>query len=350
MASLKLKFWQKSSPKNHGDMMADMAGHGAMALPDISSVPFKWRLKARWEGYDDPVEYYMLQQELDAYRNWLRKMLVYAARPVEEELPDLDLDDEIGNWPPERLKLYAKLFDRGIMKPGGHDYAMELAKPLALDETMSCLEIGARIGGAARLLADKFGVWVTALEQDGELALIGMDRSVTAGVQKKVPVQKYDPQNPEIRQKYFNVVYSVGEMFLIEKKDTFLLQIAESLREQGQLLLTDYVMTNKSSEQSDLYKNWLAHEEIMPHPWTAERYKDVLQKLKFDIRISKDETALHLSHIKSAWAGLAQEMKGGEIDPDFNTFLEQELEMWMRRVKLLETGELAYYRFYATHD
>jgi hypothetical protein len=190
---LKLKFWQRNADNDEG-----MAGDAVE--PDIK-VPLKMRVRARWEGYDDPMEYFMLQGELDAYREWLRRMMVRAARPIEEELGELDLEDEAGRWPPERLKFYAKLFDRGIMMPGGAEYALDLAKPLALDETMSCLEIGSRIGGAARLLADKFGVWVTAFEQDAELAAIGMDRSTATGVQKKVPVMHFDASNPDIRKK-----------------------------------------------------------------------------------------------------------------------------------------------------
>ncbi|WP_168173665.1 methyltransferase domain-containing protein [Thalassospira sp. TSL5-1] len=330
-------------------MKDQMSPDGTLASGAIT-VPFRKRLRARWEGYDDPAEYYLFEQQLNDYRRWLQRMLVLASRPIPEDEGELDLDDEVGRWPPERMKLYGKLFDRGIMKPGGHEYALELAKPLALDETMSCIEIGARIGATARILADKFGVWVTAMERDGELALLGMERSVAAGAQKKVPVQQYDPLAPEFRKKYFNVVYSFGEMFTVNKKDTFLLKLTESLREQGQLLITDYVVTGKASESSESYRKWMATEEEKPHPWTADRYKEILGKLRFDIRIAKDETELHVHQIKTAWVTLVSELQTSGLDPDFIAFLEDDMEMWMNRVKMLENGELAYYRFYATHD
>ncbi|OSQ38899.1 class I SAM-dependent methyltransferase [Thalassospira mesophila] len=348
---MKFKFWQRKSSDANPYMDENMSLDDELDDPlDGIVVPFRKRIRARWEGYDDPAEYYLMEQQLAAYRRWLQRMMILAARPREEEPAELDLEEEAGRWPPERLKLYGKLFDRGIMKPGGHEYALELAKPLALDETMSCVEIGARIGGTARVLADKFGVWVTAMEQDGELALLGMERSVAAGSQKKVPVLHYDPLAPEFRKKYFNVVYSFGELFTVDKKDTFLLKMAESLREQGQLLITDYVITAKADESSADYKAWLAKEDIKPHPWTADRYKDVLGKLRFDIRIAKDETELHVTQIKHAWMVLLSDLQNSGLDPDFAAFLEDDMEMWMRRVKMLENGELAYYRFYATHD
>lgn len=315
-------------------------------MPPGHHLSFGTKLRAKWEGYDDPVEYYLLQLEIDAYADWLRKMRVWLARPVEPELGELDLDDEIGRWPPERIRLYDKLFDHGIMIPGGHEYALELAKPLALDETLSCVEIGAKLGGVARVLADRLGVWVTAYEQDGELALLGMERSVQAGAQKKVPVQRFDPMAPELRKSYFNVVYSFGELYKIPEKDSFLGALAETLREQGQLLLTDYVLTRDLDEKE--MANWSRLEDEDLFPWTAQEYKSRLGQLKFDIRIAKDESETHLKHVKMAWMTMLSGIQKDGLDPDLMDYLVPEMEMWMNRVKMLENGSLAFYRFYAT--
>jgi hypothetical protein len=352
---LKLKFWQRNADDD-GDLsdedgMSADAGIDDGEAPEFEMPPGHYlslgtRLRAKWEGYDDPVEYYLLQLEIDAYAAWLQKMRVFLSRPKEPELGELDLDEEIGRWPPERIRLYDKLFDHGIMIPGGHEYALELAKPLALDETLSCVEIGAKLGGVGRLLADRLGVWVTALEKDGELALLGMERSVQAGVQKKVPVQAFDPELPDLRKSYYNVVYSFGELFKIPEKDAFMMALAETLREQGQLLLTDYVLT-RDLDANELAA-WSKHEDEELSPWTAQEYKSQLGKLKFDIRIAKDETDVHLTHIKTAWMTLLSDIQKSGLDPDMMDYMVSEMEMWMNRVKMLENGSLAFYRFYAT--
>ncbi|HAI32375.1 MULTISPECIES: methyltransferase domain-containing protein [unclassified Thalassospira] len=350
---MKLKFWQRKS-KADDDMSEEDAMSAGVAeeeAPEFEMPPghhlgLGTRLRAKWEGYDDPVEYYLFQLEIDAYADWLRKMRVWLSRPVEPELAELDLDEEIGRWPPDRIRLYDKLFDHGIMMPGGHEYALELAKPLALDETLSCLEIGARLGGVARVLADRLGVWVTALEPDGELALLGMERSVQAGVQKKVPVQAFDPLQPDFRKGYFNVVYSYGELFKIPEKNTFLQALAETLREHGQLLVTDYVLT-RDLDDNEL-ENWAKLEDEELFPWTAQEYKSRLGELKFDIRIAKDESETHLKHIKLAWMTMLSDIQSSGLDTDMMDYLEPEMEMWMNRVKMLENGSLAFYRFYAT--
>ncbi|NIY74589.1 phosphoethanolamine methyltransferase [Thalassospira sp. HF15] len=350
---MKLKFWQRKS-KAEDDMSEEegiSAGVAEGGAPEFEMPPghhlsLGTRLRAKWEGYDDPVEYYLLQLEIDAYADWLRKMRIWLARPIEPELSELDLDEEIGRWPPDRIRLYDKLFDHGIMMPGGHEYALELAKPLALDETLSCLEIGAKLGGVARLLADRLGVWVTALEPDGELALLGMDRSVHAGVQKKVPVQTFDPLQPDLRKGYFNVVYSYGELYKIPEKDAFLGALADTLREHGQILITDYVLTRDLD--ADELENWSKLEGEELFPWTAQQYKSRMGQLKFDIRIAKDESETHLRHIKTAWMTMLSDIQSSGLDTDIMDYLEPEMEMWMNRVKMLENGSLAFYRFYAT--
>ncbi|MCC9622630.1 methyltransferase domain-containing protein [Thalassospira sp. MA62] len=341
---MKLKFWQRNAD-NDSDLF-DEGNRREFEMPPGHHLDLATRIRAKWEGYDDPVEYYLLQLEIDAYKDWLRKMRLFLARPVEPELSELELDDEIGRWPPDRIRLYDKLFDHGIMIPGGHEYALELAKPLALDETLSCLEIGARLGGVARLLADKLGVWVTALEADSELALLGMDRSVHSGVQKKVPVQSFDPLAPELRKSYFNVVYSFGELYKIPEKKTFLAEVAQTLREHGQILFTDYVLTRDL--EPDELADWARLEGEEIYPWTSQEYKSRLSALKFDIRIAKDESETHLHHIKMAWMTLLSEMQKEGADPDMVDFMVPEMEMWMNRVKMLENGVMGFYRFYAT--
>lgn len=350
---MKLKFWQRNDDgvlsqedAVPGDGATDTDGISQFAMPPGHHLGLGTRLRAKWEGYDDPVEYYLLQLEIDAYADWLRKMRLFMARPVEPELGELDLDEEIGRWPPERIKLYDKLFDHGIMIPGGHEYALELAKPLALDETMSCLEIGAKLGGVARILADRLGVWVTAYEYDGELALLGMERSVRAGAQKKVPVQSFDPAKPDLRKSYFNVVYSFGELFRIPDKEILFAAVSKTLRAPGQLLVTDYVLT-RDLEDAEL-ERWSKLEGETLIPWTAQEYKSKLGALKFDIRIAKDETETHLVHIKKSWMTMLSDIQNSGLDPDVMDYLVPEMELWMNRVKMLENGSLAFYRFYAT--
>jgi hypothetical protein len=57
---------------------------------------------------------------------------------------------------------------------------------------------------------------------------------------------------------------------------------------------------------------------------------------------------VHVSQIKAAWMAMLADIQNSGLDPDVLTYLVPEMEMWMNRVKMLENGTLAFYRFYAT--
>jgi len=49
---------------------------------------------------------------------------------------------------------------------------------------MSILDLGAGLGGPARILVEKLSLWITSREISAELARAGMDLSIAAGMAK----------------------------------------------------------------------------------------------------------------------------------------------------------------------
>lgn len=352
--AVKLAFWKKSPVEDDDDSDA------INPRPwDALSVPFPIRLKAWWEGYDDCAEYYYLWLELKNYHQTVKERDAALSRRArlsesmgqgageEDWAGDLDLEDEAGLWPSERVRLYSQLWSEDILTPGGLSYAVDLTRPLGLDETMMLLELGGRLGTTARQLAREFGVWVTSLEQDQELVTGAANLNAGAGAMaKKASVTRCDPENLDLRENYYHYFYSHLELYKFEDKEGFLRQVHDALREDGEMLFTDYCATTESG--SDLYMEWLDEEEETPHPWLERNYKKFFKsELKFDFRVDADESEEHVRQILLGWHRKMKEMQSGNIDPETFTMVEAELEMWMRRVKLLKSGELKFFRFYA---
>ena len=315
---------------------------------DTLSVPFSIRLKAWWEGYDDCAEYYYLCLELNRYHDTVKERasaLSRRARMAESlATGDLDLEEEAGSWPPERVRLYSQLWSEEILTPGGLGYAFDLTKPLALDDTMTLLELGGRLGTTARQLAQEFGVQVTSLERDQELVALAATKAGAAA--DKVSVVPYDPQNPDLPDTHYHCFYSHLELYKFEKKEDVLRQIHTSLRENGKMLFTDYCATEESG--SDLYMEWLDNEEETPHPWLGSNYKKFFNtELKVDFKTEADESEEHMRQILLGWHLKMKEMQSGNLDQETFTMVGSELELWMRRVQLIKSGELKFYRFYA---
>ena len=353
--AVKLAFWKKT-PADETDQ--DAAGLIHPRPWDDLSVPFSIRLKAWWEGYDDPAEYYYLRLELNTYRDTVkqhaaavsRRARVAESMAAEEPAGDLDLEQEAGSWPPERLRLYAQLWDDDILTPGGLDYAVDLTKPLELDDTMLLLELGGRLGTTARQLAREFGVQVTSLEADQELASLAAEFNAKAGaLADKASVTLYDPNNPDLGENRYHCFYSHLDLYKFAEKEEVLRQIHNALHKGAGMLFTDYCTTTQSG--SDLYNDWTDQEHDPPHPWLESNYKNFFNaELKRTFRIQADESEEHARQILLGWHLKMKDMQSGNLDPETFTAVEAELELWMRRVQLLKSGELKFCRFYVASD
>ncbi len=78
---MKLKFWQRNADHD-GDVLDHGGDMAEFVMPEGHSLSLATKLRARWQGYDNPVEYYLLQKEIDDYRAWLHKMRLFLARPI----------------------------------------------------------------------------------------------------------------------------------------------------------------------------------------------------------------------------------------------------------------------------
>src|SRR3546814_16629878 len=81
-----------------------------------------------------------------------------------------------------RLEVMQQIWGKGMSGPGDEEYILRLVKPLALNPAHTVIDVGAGLGGATRLIAEKFDIWITGLESDREVADKGMELSTMAGL------------------------------------------------------------------------------------------------------------------------------------------------------------------------
>src|SRR3546814_16245334 len=74
--------------------------------------------------------------------------------------------------------------------PGDEEKNLRLVKPLARNPAHAVIDVGAGLGDATRLIAEKFDIWITGLESDREVADKGMELSTMAGLAKRAPIHR----------------------------------------------------------------------------------------------------------------------------------------------------------------
>jgi SAM-dependent methyltransferase len=299
-------------------------------------IPFRVRLAAWWEGYD-PADIYPgdpVQLELDAGRK--RAAHGAAAQPK----------TKVPLWTAERIDVVERLWGFGMHSPGGEEHIQALVKPFGLNPTMTVLELGAGLGGASRIMAKTFGSWVTGLEQWPILAQAGMDRSRAAAIEKKAPIDVYDPKGLELKPNGYNCVFAKEAFFTIADKASLFFQISTALRPGGQLCFTDYVMP-EDAKPTPAIDAWMAQEPVEPFPCSSQDVLELLAQNGLEVRVAEDITDMHQTLILQGWRDLTQALKPGSVLPATVPHLVAEAELWARRGAVLRTGDIRAYRFHA---
>jgi cyclopropane fatty-acyl-phospholipid synthase-like methyltransferase len=313
-----------------------------LAPQQAPQVPLRTRFDAWWNGYD-PHELHLIRSR--ALGLGPEPMALPApAAPAQTEAPPEPPTEK--PWTPDRLELVEQLWGEGFHTPGGAEHILELVKPMALDETMTLLELGCGLGGGARTIAKTFNTWVTGIEWWKELAMGGMHRSTKAGMEKKAEVRFHNSDRLALKPTSYNSIFSKEALFTVLDKANMLETIVRALRPGGQLCFTDYVQAS-DEEASPHLKEWAVREPCGATPWTVDGYTIAMQDLGLDLRIAEDMTERHRDLIKTGWDQLQAAIQGKSHSSTSLKLMVREAEIWARRMALLRKGEIKLYRFYA---
>ncbi|AWJ83388.1 phosphoethanolamine methyltransferase [Azospirillum sp. TSH58] len=316
--------------------MSDKSGHDHAGAPRIT---LKTRLHAWWEGYD--------LSGLKGKGGEEGGKPPSAAAPAQPAArghgPGLNRWGK-PLWSATRIEVAEKLWGEGFNTPGGHDHIPYLVKPLGLNPAMSVLDLSAGLGGTSRTMASKYGCWVTGLEASESLAKEGMIRSFKEGLEKKAPIETYDPENFSYAKRVDAIVYKEG-MFSVDGKDQLFDGMELALKPRGHLLMTDYVI-DPALAGARAVQVWCDKEPMQPHLWSKDQMAAAFAQRNLDLRIAEDITDTHRGLIVSAIQGLVEHLERHHLDHGTKLAVMDEVELWVRRVSAIEAG-MRVCRFYA---
>ncbi len=252
-------------------------------------------------------------------------------------------------WPPERIAFCRRLWghETETVSPGGVEYALRLARPMALGANASILDLNAGLGGGARKIAKELGPRVTGMEADPDLAEAANLLSKTQRMSKTAPIAHYDPLALDLPERKFEGVLLRELLYRAPDRMRLLRDATQALKPRGHLVFTDFVLADGAARASTEAQQWLEREPETANPGVMEEYRPLLKALKMDVRVHSDETPEYIGHVLSAWSIFVDSLNSTDLTRDFVNCMMREAEFWLARMRALESGKLRLLRVHA---
>ncbi len=254
-------------------------------------------------------------------------------------------DEPDAIWPEQRLKIAQRLWGEGFVRCGEAEYLREFLPLMGLSEKNSLLLIGAGLGGGGQLIVEDTGAWVTGYENRDELAAIGKQRTKMTGMTKRAPVNFGAFDELKLKARAYDTCISIESLYMTSDKKTALTSVIESMRDNGELWYTDFVLPN-TDPPNDLAQAWADSQPDPVHLWPAEVVQALLRNVGFDVQPGEDiSTAYRMRIFKSLFMFLASTNKAELLEIVDGVFAE--LEQLSKLIAALDSGGLRVYRFHA---
>ncbi len=275
-----------------------------------------------------------------------------APRVVETREPErapppaaaLDAPPARLDWPPERLAVADALWGKGFSLPGGEEEVLRLAMPLGLSAACSVLLLGCGAGGPARCLAERLGTWVSGFEHDAGLVAAAARHCAATDLGRRARIKTWDPTAPRFPARAYHHALAL-EPLGQGKAGIVLPAIATALRTNGNFVLVEAVAGGTATGEAPPLTDWVRSEHREP-PLTEGAITRTLEELGFDLRVIEDITERHIQLMVRGWRDLVEAMVSERPTPSRAAPVVREAERWLRRARLMRSGELRLMRWH----
>ena len=197
----------------------------------------------------------------------------------------------------------------------------------------------------SRLLVQAFGAWTNCLETDKELAEAGVKLAEMAGMAKKAKLSHFNPVTHYYRPNIADCVIAREFYHTIESVERVLRASTLLLKDKGQLLMTDFMLTEDAARQDAT--PWQEHLPYNANLWRSNKFEKTLANLNMDVRVNEDVSDRYCELIVQAWRALNSAPRLAEFDADTCNLILKEVERWAACVRAIEKGVIQVRRIHS---
>lgn len=291
-----------------------------------SGYSFFERFLAWWEGYDLPP----VQGTAGASGGSGKGKGGSGAAEAEPE--------PVPEWSESREVLVQMLWGDGFNIPGEPHHILDLVKPFGLTGENTLLEIGAGLGGDARMIAEDLGTYVEGFDLNADIAKKGAELSKMAGLDTKAKIKPFTEEKLDLRSSYYDGCLIRETLMAIEDEQALLEKILNALKPHSSIVIADFFLPEPNAGPLALAA--LEAENRPTYPTDSAPVISKIEALGFELRINNDETESYAESVRQAWAAVAGKIKKNPIDEEVAAALLAESELWKHRFAAFEAEEL----------
>lgn len=250
-------------------------------------------------------------------------------------------------WPPERVKVAQMVWGDGFSFPGGVEYAVDLARDLALGPATRALDLGCGLGGGTRAIARASGGIVEGWDLSPDLIVEGHGLSIREGLADKAPVDFLDIEKTAFAEKRYGAALIRNMLSLLSDKEAVLRKVAFGLAPGAPLALVEFCLgrADAHGEALDAYR---LGEAMAPRLLTIQDLRLRIEGAGFAVKTAEDHSAAFAKVVLAGWAKIDALVKRGDLDAKEGKALMGEAELWRRRLDAMRGGDLRVARVVAT--
>jgi SAM-dependent methyltransferase len=235
----------------------------------------------------------------------------------------------------------------GFSFPGGVEYAVELARDLALGPATRALDIGCGLGGGTRAIARAYGGIVEGWDLSPDLIVEGHGLSIRENMADKAPIDFLDMEKTVFAERRYGAGLIRNVMSLMSDKEALLRKIALGLAPGAPIALVEFCLGHADAhgEALDAYR---LGEATAPRLLTIQDLRTRIEGAGFAIAKAEDHSAAFAKVVLAGWAKIDALVKRGQLDAKEGKALMGEAELWRRRLEAMRGGDLRVAKVLAT--
>ncbi len=298
-------------------------------------IPFRERFRAWWHGVEPAA---VVKKGQKAKTTFTKRLI---------ELDDKDDLPPQADWGAARTRICEQVWGHGFVGPGGGTYAVDAARPFSKRPESIVLDLSAGLGGRIGEIARDADVTIAGMERDPEFADMAVERMKQLARHNVRSITSFNPERLDLAGLKYDCILAREDFFTVEDKLGLLGALRNGLRQKGALSFTDLVLAEADQNEGTVMREWHDSEPLTPKPWSLEEYRTALFGLNLNATEFEDDSDYYRELVLHAWRKYVDGLEDVTFDRTLVDALMREAQLWLHRVRAIESGQLRVLRVFA---